>query len=404
MNTLKKLFHKNYHYVFLLFSMFPLIPNKFKGLPVILLFIFTLFNICDRKEKYPLKDTIISTSLYWVLLISLIYTTNFYKVDRQLTTRLSLLIVPISFGILKKSGYRIEKGFLNKFINRYILFSLLFSLFILMYSLYLNLHEGLIMNEIYTNLNEGMFGWQQHPIYSSIFFGLAVLFILNFLIKKEIQKRRKIVYSIALILITSVLIFLARKGVLLALLICIVFVSMRYIKRGYLKIFFVVSFFVFCISLWQFPTIKSRFSEIFRTNTYTKVDENNSTSIRKGIYDCATLKIKESPIFGYGMGDIQDQLNLCYKSRKYFTKGITYNSHNQYLSYYLSSGVLGLLAICFFVFYFTSFAIKKHKILLAITLVFYAIIMLFENTLERQSGVILFSFLTSFFYYYENED
>jgi hypothetical protein len=63
----------------------------------------------------------------------------------------------------------------------------------------------------------------------------------------------------------------------------------------------------------------------------------------------------------------------------------------------LGCGIFGLLVlVLFFYFNFKIFTIDKNYFFLSV-LFFYLIIMFVENILERQSGVILFSFLINLF-------
>ena len=100
------------------------------------------------------------------------------------------------------------------------------------------------------------------------------------------------------------------------------------------------------------------------------------------------------------MGGTQDVLNDCYVSKKYNFEE-NYNSHNEYLNYYLSSGILAFTTLVFFNLYLIFFAYKKQKKLLFCSILFFSILMLVENILERRTGIILYSFYVSFFFFYE---
>jgi O-antigen ligase len=128
--------------------------------------------------------------------------------------------------------------------------------------------------------------------------------------------------------------------------------------------------------------------------------ELSSTQTRKEIYNCSFKLLKSNWIFGYGFGDVNDKLIKCYSHvSKYLVDG-EFNSHNQYLSILLGCGVFGLLSIIFLLYFnFKVFTIEKHYFFLSV-LLFYSIIMFVENILERQSGVILFSFFINLFSFF----
>ena len=105
--------------------------------------------------------------------------------------------------------------------------------------------------------------------------------------------------------------------------------------------------------------------------------------------------IKKQPFFGVGTGDVKDafkqelQLNnssLCEKGMR---------SHNQYFTFSIAFGIVGLLLILFSIFY-PPFVLKKFRN--PLFLVFFCIIifsMLSEDSLEPQDGVTFFAFFYS---------
>ena len=132
-------------------------------------------------------------------------------------------------------------------------------------------------------------------------------------------------------------------------------------------------------------------------NSYKALDENNSTSIRVLIYKCAVETIFKNPLFGVGIGDVQELLDQCYFIEKSnFTKE-KYNSHNQYLYTWLSAGIIGFLIFMSLLGYYFKKAIQYNDSIMFSVLVLYCIIFLFENVLSRQSGVIFFSFILNYF-------
>ena len=102
------------------------------------------------------------------------------------------------------------------------------------------------------------------------------------------------------------------------------------------------------------------------------------------------------PFFGYGIGDYNDKLKESYKKNNPSLE-VYYNSHNQYISFLLVGGLFLLLLYFIFLYLNVKLAIKKRNINSLIILCFYSIVMLSENILERENGVIFFSFFLCFF-------
>lgn len=381
----------------LLFAFFPLLPNRIKGLPVILfVFISIIHFIKNRKFEFNFKKVLLYSSLYLILIMSLFFTEDFNNIDKTLSTRLSLLVLPISFGLINTSIQKIKRNEVTLFLRIYFFSSVVYCLLILLfYSLLKIESDNLSRDAYYAYLTNEMWGISQHPIYASIFVAIA-FFIGVKLFLTEKKFLIKIILILGSVLIIAVLLFLSRRSVFLGISLTLLFL-MFYTFRShkFMKIGLVALLFLGFLLIQ--PRINNRFKEIFNTKTFVMIEENNSASIRYGIYKCVFEKIKISPIIGYGVGDVQNELNGCYNATSEILMAGNYNSHNQYLSYLLSSGVFGLILLISYLLINFKNALKQKNLLYLSILVFYTVIMLFENILERQSGVILFSFFINFF-------
>jgi O-antigen ligase len=196
------------------------------------------------------------------------------------------------------------------------------------------------------------------------------------------------------IIFTSVnvllLFMIISKGVVLGLFLSVFIDLVMNFRKSKIIIILLI-----CIAICLLASNR-RVKEVFEAEMYSEVNENFSTSIRVGIYKCAVKVIGEEFILGYGIGDAQRALNICYSNHSNILLKNRYNSHNQYFDVLLKTGFLGLLI--FFYFLYTNFrkAFKSENELIIYLLIFYCVLFLTENILVRQSGVILFFFLLSF--------
>lgn len=384
-----------------LFALFALIPNNLKGLPVILLFVISLFLFLKKKSSsYPIRKVLKIASLYIALLLSLINTSNFAGIEKPLTTALSLLVVPISFGFLYSIKNYLNLFFLFNYTKLILGLTTLYSLWILFFLYELGVFsEKISMYDAIAYITNEMWRINQHPIYASIFIAIPILLTIYFWFL--LKQRNFILITLPFILINLFTLFiLERKGVLLSFLfgLLVIILSLlrknfsRKILTGFILLALVVS------SVFVIPS--NRFKELYKIQNYSGELKFNSTSLRYGIYNCAITKIKESPLFGFGIGDVQNELVECYKTKSELLLDLTYNSHNQYLSYFLSTGVFGFLLLFIIMLKTIIDSKKNNNILLLSITIFFAFCMLFENILERQSGVILFSFYICLFSFY----
>ena len=392
----------NLHYISLLiFSLFGLLANNLKGLPVIVLFVSSfIIYLKGTSMKYPIKKVSQMSILYLILLISLLYTRNFESIDKYLTTRLSLLIVPISMGLLYSTNEILSHKFLLNYTKILLFVTTFYSLWILFFFFQLGVFSNNMSKyDAIAYITNEMWLISQHPIYASIFIAITLLLIVYFWL--TLKKRIFIFYTLPFVIINFATLFiLERKGVLLSLLFGLFFLLLSFVKRNKQRSFLLSFGVIFFLSSFFLMMSSNRFKELYSFQNFNEKLEFNLTSLRFGIYNCAIRKIREAPIFGYGLGDVQVELDKCYHQNAPILTEITYNSHNQYLSYFLSSGIFGFLLLFFVMLKSIIDSIRNKNVLLLSISVFFAVCMLFENILERQSGVIVFSFYMCLFSFY----
>lgn len=379
---------KHINIIVLIFATFPLIPNAIKGFPVILLFIAILLSNIKKQTNW--KWLLINSSLYLIYLFSLIYTQNFKIAFTKLETSLSILIIPIIFnGFL--SQYNLDQKTRINFFKFFIFTTFCFSTISLFFIVldnntvyYLNWYTDKFRSLI---IEVPLIG--QHPIYASIFLSLSVIFFIELIKKKSIKKNHQYVYLLFVITNILLLLMLVSKGVIIGLLLVCFVDILQNLKNIKLTI-------IIILAAISFVVLNRRVKEVFNIEMYSHINENFSTSIRVGIYECAFKVIGEKWVLGYGIGDSQRALNLCYSNKSNILLKNRFNSHNQYLDVIIKTGLLGfIIFIYFLVANFKKAYDNKNRIVFNI-IFFYCLIFLIENVLVRQSGVILFFFLLIF--------
>lgn len=380
--------------------LFPLIPNRIKGLPVIfILFISFFIFINEKKREFNWKFWLINSSVYLFYVFTILYTSNLNYALKKLETSLSLIVFPLIFSLLWNIKDKINfKKLLND--NIIIFFHSVFLYAVIIIS-------RLIYVGLFSNINDPGFSRHftqyvplvgQHPIYASMYLGLGFLSFL-YLIQFKKNIKYKLLLIVEVLFIILLLLLLASKGVLLSTFVTIFIYCLSIISNRTNRIIIVISILGFLIfSIKYTPSLSNRFnsfkSSLLITNYKGKL---NSTQTRKIIYDCSLTLLKNNWILGYGIGDANDQLKSCFETKyKNILEG-GFNAHNQYLSIFLNCGLLGLLTVFYFLFYnFKILLYEKNYFYISVFL-FFITIFFIENILERQSGVILFSFFINFF-------
>jgi glycosyltransferase involved in cell wall biosynthesis/O-antigen ligase len=389
-------------FLFVVFAAFPILPFKLKGLPVFLFILFAIYIFIKKEQNLNLNLSFLTNSLLFVLyFLSIFYSENFKSAISILETTLSILILPISF-VFVSGNKKVVLLILNQenvFKKLFILFTLFLSVIVLFVSFQYrdSLLTKIELNDFLARLTEGFFWLEEHPIYLSIYISVSLLMIIDALIVAN--NKEKVCFIILGVLQLSILLMLSKKGIIISFFFAAIMFLLIKIKRKkrVLKFILLFSILTTAMVVLFLPNTTKRFREVFDAKSYTKIESYSSTSIRYGIYLCSFERIKESWGVGYGIGDVSNELQKCYtKTSKVLEKG-NYNSHNQYLGIILSVGIIG-----FFIF-ITSIIINLKLFYSAqdyfafCILLMFVFFMFFENILDRQNGVILFSWLLNFY-------
>jgi O-antigen ligase len=372
-------FHSILKTCFLLSAFLIVLPNKIKEIPFALLGLFSII-FYFREKLYNKKDIILF--LYFsVLTVSLLYTSDLKYGFRYLESQLPFFYLPFTYLVFNRKKM-ISDDLIKKWIQ---FFNLSIFLFFILFLTYFLFQFRLISyNNIRTALDTiPLLGI--HPIYISIIVVLALFTNLH------TQNKHKVLQYI---FICINLFLLVMSGVRATLLFFPIIMSafflmskLRLINKIYVVLLILVLSFGVVIFNKDFT---KRLSEISNPSTYTQVNLHNSTSIRNTIWDCALIQAKYSnPIIGEGLGDTRGLLQKCYDS-KYPELNKYYNTHNQYLSIYISLGIIGLFTIVLFLYSISKSISPQNRIYFIFTLIFYLYMFIFENVLERKYGVLIF--------------
>jgi O-antigen ligase len=162
-------------------------------------------------------------------------------------------------------------------------------------------------------------------------------------------------------------------------------------------------FISFGITLYMSPSTKGRFNEL-KESTTNQGQENaklhDGSSIRVIAWKTSLELIKEKPVTGFGVGDVNPRLIQKYEELGYdYLMEMKVDPHNQYLQMMLAAGIPGLIILLSSFLFPAYFAFRKKKILyLAFILVFMAHNIV-ESMLERQGGVVYYAFFNLFLFY-----
>ena len=383
-----------------IFSISLLLPENFRNIPTIVFSPIVLFLLFMKNEvevnNRPTvnKLLLINSSFFIMCAISVIYSSNYsYGID--LTLRLlPTLVVPLCFYLVVHKTKVSLKNFEKHIMLLFYISTIIFFVGILIYNFFDGRFNKNYFIHISERINSKYWKYSIHPIYASLFICISLIFSIR--INKYINtKGLKNLFYISNLFLLLMLFMMMRKGAIILMLIILL---AYFIRKGNIKkifLFIALVSILFIISMTIAP-VRNRFLELF-TFFIDGTNTAGSTSIRLKIYECSLKSVMENPVLGYGIGDVLNVLTECYSDFPNIFKGTKYNTHNQYFGALMSSGILGLVSLLTILAYNFKLAYKSKNIIYLFIVILFFGNMIFENILDRQNGIILFSFFINYF-------
>ena len=365
---------------------------------LISLFVIT---ILFQKETYKKisslnnRFTLASISFYVLLLLGMIHTENSSSGWFDLEVKFSMFLFPVILPFFKINKRIFNKVILSFIIGCFIAFLICLSMATMYY---------------FSSLDPSVFYYNKlsvfhHPTYFSMYLNFSIVIFYYVLItgNKDFLIRSDFLLILMISMFSVFVVLLSSKMGLITLLVIIFagtvlwFLKSRAIFPSIL-VFLMVSSMIY-ISFNYSNIIQERINEAVQS--ISEEDYSfSTTSARLAIWEVAMDVIEESPIYGYGTGDVKDELLKVYKEREYnFLFYNKLNCHNQYLQSAIAFGVIGLIIFLFSIFYPLREILQGRNYLYAGFLFIIVVNFLTESVLETQAGVVFYALFNSFLYF-----
>lgn len=411
-------------FLLLLLLFFPILPYNissillicFSFLSIAFNWRYGLRNLKQGKYKYLLIN-----NLFIVLItFTLLYTANLNAGFKKINTLLPFIISPLIIVYLQRK-YSENEYFL--FYLFFILSNFLFLIFTLYYFLHysvehcfydiseLSLFEKIPYvwdNEFKTFLwcaeqkKEPFF--MLHKTYNSINLLIASLFIIQLYFKRNNSIITKLILLLLLaVFLISIIYFKSLTVIFLVVTILpINILFLKYNKKLAAFLSGVIVLIIISAVIVKKDVVINNFKkETIQNQDGLEESDLNGISERFFLNKTSTKVISKSPIFGYGIGDVQDQLNdqnfANSKTTKQYLKFYLnkLNSHNYYYNLILIGGPLLLISFIFMMYYNMGMAIKNKEYSYLSFLIIIVICLFFENLFDRMTGVLSFTLINS---------
>ncbi|PJR03663.1 O-antigen ligase family protein [Avrilella dinanensis] len=385
--------NKIYNYIFLLFCFIIPFEHSARALPnIILVVLVLLFPFQNYKKSIQqLKKEFIAIFLFIAIIAgnSLVFQRweDFNLIQRLLYIPLILIL----FSPIKN----IKSSLLAFVLGSFSLLSISTTLIVIEIS-----KDSSFALANGAQVNDLLFG---HRPYLGFMYLMSTYFVF-YLATTTIKKYYRILYVTMGIVFISFIFLIAARLSALTVLISTLIAAFYFAKKIKLNLkwwLLVPLFFVVLMYNLSDNLSKRFFIGDEKVNFIT-------AEPRYYIWDCAYTIMSDNPkeiVFGKGYYQTENDLALCYQQKENYLDAehkqwfidSKFNTHNQFLDFYLSQGIIVLcLSLLFFCY---LFIIGRKDFFSVCLLVAALLFLLVENVLTRQLGCILIAFLLCFVFH-----
>lgn len=229
-----------------------------------------------------------------------------------------------------------------------------------------------------------------HPTYYAYYILNAIIILLHF-IRGNTVFLQKIALLLVGVYFSFFIVHLSSRIAIFILYVLIMYNILNYAFKHRMILKSIAFVFVFhaliSFMVLNVGVTKYRFQHIIGFTYYTGYTVNDGSHKLK-LWNAA-LKANKNVFFGNGMGDIEASLK-----EQFLNAGLTkpiaenYNSHNQYIEYYVGMGIIGLITFCYVLFYYVKVFYRNNNQIGFQLMCVTAIFCLTECLWSRHHGIV----------------
>ena len=212
----------------------------------------------------------------------------------------------------------------------------------------------------------------------------------------------RIFYAACSIVLLAGIIQLASKAVIITLVLIIFLLFPNFIlqkvHRKKYYIFTAITFLVMFVTIISIKSFKERLITEFAGDLANDSSNNPISEPRVLRWEAALEIIENSPIFGFGSGSEEMLLQDKYFEKQLYNSYLfRLNTHNQYLEFLITAGIIGLSVFLIVLFFGFKVAYKEKDIAFMVFLFLISIVSFSDNILSVNKGIFFYAFFFSLF-------
>lgn len=351
-----------------------------------------LRRITDRKVWIP-------ASVFILNLAAVFYSQDKNVAFNELFRQLPILVFPLLFAMISLDVYKYRKQLL-------VFFSIVCSLTILylfLVSFRTIINYGFparaLLSPAFINHNFS-YPIGIHATYFSIYTALCLTSCLYFIMRPNTRIWR-FIYGANLLILSAGLVELSSRAVLIGVCIIITIFPFFVLERKKRVKFSLAAFALLVLALFgtlKIDALRNRFIKDLGMDLSEPLTGNVLSESRITRWKSAIPLIKKSPFVGYGTGSEKELLKEKYFENKLYRAYIfSLDAHNQYLSFLIKTGIVGLVVFLFVLGYGFKAAMAQRDIIFIAFMVLVTIVSVSENILDVNKGIFFYSFFFSLF-------
>ena len=353
-------------------------------------------------------NTLRTSKIFWVLislfllhLMGLLYTSNFEYALKDLKIKLPIFFLPFVF--ITSSPLSVTE--FRSILKVLLITALLSSI----YGMYYYLRYFQVT---FFELRE-MSRFISHIRLSLL--NIIAAFAAFYLLAKNNWRKLSLANLFYLMACIWLFIFNGIMGVRMAVLVLIIllflasfYLVFRHKKIGLSITLFLITIIFPIVSYYTLPGIKeSTRDALWEYKVYQETrDANGGSNAQRFVYwNIAWDIFKTAPVMGIGTGDVADAFNSYYLAHpNLLQQQYQHRTHNQYLTFLLTFGVIGFILFMLVVFYPLFYKRKYLDYFYIVFFIAFALSLLTEDTLETQAGVTFYALFNCLFLFAKPEE